>query len=267
MPLCFRNHNVNPPTGQADSVPFNAQHQGVSLADQPVLLCAGQHADDLPLHLVLQRAGPEAHVIGLGQPELQTEVPGEGNVVPLLGLLLPHGQLPGHQLDALRRREGEEAQDLAHPPQELVLREGLFQLGHDRLLDELHVESVRGDKHTDVVGDFLVGQIRCQYEGGLAAVDCLTPAIGEPPLVKRLQQHLQYIWVGLLHLIQEHDRPWVFQKLICQLPSFFVSFVPWWGPYKLRHLVLLLVLRHVQADEALTQPVRHTLGQAGLPCP
>lgn len=63
-----------------------------------------------------------------------------------------------------------------------------------------------------------------------------SPVPADSHLVKQLQHDGQHIWMGFVHLIEEHHGVGALLQLLGQLATLLVANVAWWGPYKLGHL-------------------------------
>lgn len=62
------------------------------------------------------------------------------------------------------------------------------------------------------------------------------PAQSDFHLVKQLQHDGEHIWMGLVHLIEEHYSIGTLLQLLGQLAALLVANVAWWGPDKLGYL-------------------------------
>ena len=63
------------------------------------------------------------------------------------------------------------------------------------------------------------------------------PAQADLHLIKQLQHDGEHIWMGFVHLIEEHHSVGALLQLLGQLATLFMANVAWWGPNKLGHLV------------------------------
>lgn len=69
-----------------------------------------------------------------------------------------------------------------------------------------------------------------------APIPPAAPTRADSHLVKQLQHDGQHIWMGFVHLIEEHHGVGALLQLLGQLATLLVANVAWWGPYKLGHL-------------------------------
>src|SRR5262249_56666027 len=76
-----------------------------------------------------------------------------------------------------------------------------------------------------------------------------TLPIREPSVVEKLQQDVEDVAVGLLDLVEEHDRVGTTAHGLRELPTFLVSNVTRRRADQPGYGVLLHVLRHVDADK------------------
>ena len=78
-------------------------------------------------------------------------------------------------------------------------------------------------------------------------VDGAALAVGEPAVVEQLQQHVEHVGVRLLDLVEQHDRVRPAAHRLGELAALLVADVARRRADQARHVVLLLVLRHVDA--------------------
>ena len=81
--------------------------------------------------------------------------------------------------------------------------------------------------------------------------DCILkvhgPALGirNTSVIQDLEQNVEYIRVGLLHLIKQHHAVWLAPHCLCQLSALVVSHISRRRTNQTRHGVLLHVLTHI----------------------
>ena len=98
-------------------------------------------------------------------------------------------------------------------------------------------------------------------------VDRPALAVGQPPVVEQLQHHVQHFGMRLLDLVEEHDRVRPPADGFGELAGLLVADVSRRRADQPRDRVLLLVLRHVDADHRLLvveQELGERAGQLGL---
>ena len=159
---------------------------------------------------------------------------------------------------------------------------------HDRLVDaveELGAE-VLLERLVDLllhplVADGLVGlgeaevglaqitgaEVRGHDQHGVAEVDRTALAVGEPALLEDLQQRVEHVGVGLLDLVEQHDRERLAAHGLGELATLVVADVARGRADEAADRVLLHVLGHVEADQrrlVAEQELGERLGQLGL---
>ena len=72
--------------------------------------------------------------------------------------------------------------------------------------------------------------------------------VGQTPIVQHLQHHIEHVVMRLLDLVEQHHRIRPAPHRLGQLPALFVPHVARRRAHQPRHRVLLLVLRHIDAD-------------------
>src|SRR5262249_52466854 len=84
---------------------------------------------------------------------------------------------------------------------------------------------------------------------GVPEVDRPALAVGEPPVIEDLQEHVEALVVGLLDLVEQDDAVRAPPNRLRQLAALLVADVPRRGADEPGDGVALLVLRHVEADD------------------
>ena len=96
---------------------------------------------------------------------------------------------------------------------------GIFHVGREAACIEAHAAS-----------EFLqlsCSGVTCHYYYGVAEVYQSAVTVGKSSFVEHLQQHVVYIAVGFLYLVEQNDRVGVAAHFLCQLSSLFISHVSW----------------------------------------
>ena len=109
-------------------------------------------------------------------------------------------------------------------------------------------------------GDELAAQVRGHDDDGVAEVDRAALAVGQPPVVEQLQQHVQHFRVRLLDLVEQHHGVGPAPHRLGQLSGLVVADVARGRADHARDGVLLLVLGHVDAHHRMVV-VEQELGQ------
>ena len=92
-------------------------------------------------------------------------------------------------------------------------------------------------------------------------------AVGQPPVVEHLQQHVEHVAVGLLDLVEQHHAVRPAMHGLGQPPALLVADVARRGADQPGHRVLLHELAHVDAHErrlVVEQELGQGLAQLGL---
>ena len=113
-----------------------------------------------------------------------------------------------------------------------------------RLDQGFHALGLRG-RH---VLDHPRGDVGGHDDHGVAKVHRAALAVGEPALVKQLQEHVEDVGVGLLDLVEQQHRVGAPPHRLGELASLVVAHVARRGADHSRYRVFLHVLRHVDAD-------------------
>ena len=148
---------------------------------------------------------------------------------------------------------------VVQPVQELRL-ERVADRGHDRVpLGRLVAERR--------VGDELGPQVRGEDQDGVPEVHRPALAVGQPPVVEHLEQDVEDLRMGLLHLVEQYHGVRPPAHRLGELAAFLVADVAGRGADQPGHRVLLAVLAHVDPDHGplvVEQELRQRLGQLGL---
>ena len=117
------------------------------------------------------------------------------------------------------------------------------------------------------VGDDLAAQVRGHDDDGVAEIDGPPLAVGQPAVVEHLEQDVEHVAVGLLDLVEEHDRVGPAADRLGEPAPFLVADVAGRSADQAGDVVPLAVLAHVEADHgrlAVEEELRQGLGQLGL---
>ena len=138
--------------------------------------------------------------------------------------------------------EGVEEEDLVDPVEELRPE----MAAHDRV--DLPPRRLVRIPCAAPSGDQVTAQIRGHDHDHVAEVYGAAPTVRQAAVVEELQQDVQHVGVRLLHLVEEHDGVGTPAHRLGELPGLVVTDVAGRRAHEPRHGVLLLVLRHVDAD-------------------
>ena len=138
-------------------------------------------------------------------------------------------------------------------------------------IDELRSEVLRHDTHHSLFHHLvLIGpreglnevgsQVRCHHEDGIPEVDSPTVAVCQTPIIEHLQEHVEYVRMGLLNLVEQHDGVWAAPHSFGQIATFLVADITGRCANQPRHRVFLHELRHVDSHEGVLG-VEHETGQ------
>ena len=111
-------------------------------------------------------------------------------------------------------------------------------------------------------------QVGRHDDDGVLEVDHPALAVGQPTVLQDLQQRVEDVRVGLLHLVEQDDRERPTPDLLGELPALLVSDISGGRTEQPGDGVLLGELAHVQLDERVLvteQELGQGLGQLGLP--
>src|SRR4051812_1481860 len=182
-----------------------------------------------------------------------------------------HARAPDHQVDDLgdlRLAELVEHDRLVDPVQELG-PEVLLQRVVDLLLHLLVGDGLVGLAEAHVrLAEILGAEVRGHDQHGVAEVHRTALAVGEPALLQDLQQRVEHVGVGLLDLVEEDHAERLAPDGLGELTTLLVAHVARGRADEPADRVLLHVLGHVEADQALLvaeEELGEGLGQLGLP--
>ena len=155
-----------------------------------------------------------------------------------------------------------EQDHLIQPVQELRTEVGP-QVVHDRCLclgpdPPLAVNSLQ-----QVLGSNIGGE----YNDRILKVHCPALGIRNTSVIQDLEQYIEYIRVGLLHLIKQHHAVWLAAYGLCQLAALVITHISWRCADQTRHGMLFHVFTHINTDHVglvIKQCFRQCLGQFRL---
>ena len=210
--------------------------------------------DDLPAHQRLHRV---LEVAAEGSCAVDGVVGGVDDRV-LGGIGQLHGELLvlqaavqiGHQqiqnAGHVFLGQGLVEDDLIQTVQELGAEGSLQQLMD--LIPGLLADTAVG---LDAVQQELTAQIGGQDDDGVLEVHCAALAVGDAAVVQYLQQDVEHIGVGLLHLIEEDDGVGFSSDCLGQLAALLVAHVSGRRSDQTGHGELLHILAHVDTHQIL----------------
>ena len=139
-----------------------------------------------------------------------------------------------------------EDDDVVQAVQKLRLEETLDLVQHQ--VPRLLIAGGGGLDEADgalVRGQGLGAQVGGTDEDGVAERNLPPLAVGESPVLQDLQQHVEDVGVGLLHLVEQYHRVGVAPHPLGELTALAIADVAGRGADHLRDLVALHVLGHV----------------------
>ena len=110
-------------------------------------------------------------------------------------------------------------------------------------------------------------QVGGQDHHRVAEVDGAALAVGEATLVQHLEKHVEDVGVGLLYLVEKHERVRATTNSLSELAASVVADISRRGTDQARNRVLLTVFGHVDADHCgfvVEKELRKRLGQLRL---
>ena len=172
---------------------------------------------ELVLQESAQRARPVDGVKAFGSDVLPRRV-GEFQIKAALGQA-PVQVFDKQVNDAFDLGQGErfEQHDVVEAVEELW-PEVAAQLGHHRDAGVILDLPIGGDALEQVLG----AQIARHDNHGVAEVDGAALGIGEPAVVKQLQQGVEHVGVGLFDLVEQHHRVGLAADCLGELAAFLV---------------------------------------------
>ena len=222
---------------------------------------------DVALDGTAQGTGAQRGVVALlGQVVLGRvgELEGEA-LAEELRLQPPHHQVD--DLDDLGPGQLVEHDGVVDPVQELgaeVLLERLVHLLLHLLVRHRLAGLLEADGGLAEVGRAQVGR---HDDDGVLEVDRAPLGVGEAPVLQDLEQGVEDVGVGLLDLVEEHDRERLAADGLGELATLLVAHVAGGRAHQPGHGVLLHVLGHVELDEVALvaeEELGQRLGQLGL---
>ena len=100
-----------------------------------------------------------------------------------------------------------------------------------------------------LVDEIFRADVRRQHDQRVLEVDRAALPVGQPPVVKHLQKHVEDIRVRLLDLVEKHDLIRPPTHRFGQRAAFLVADITRRRADQTRDRMLLHVLRHIDADE------------------
>ena len=148
-------------------------------------------------------------------------------------------------------RERVEHHDLVDAVEELrpeVLLELVLHLGLHPLV---RAGDVRGHRESEVhaLGDVPGAEVRGHDDHGVLEVDHAALGVGQATVLEDLQERVEDVRVGFLHLVEQHDRERLAAHLLGELAALLVPDVTGRRAEQPRNRVLLGELAHVELDE------------------
>ncbi len=116
-------------------------------------------------------------------------------------------------------------------------------------------------------GDGLRTEVGRHDDDGVLEVDDAALTVGQATLFEDLQQRVEDVGVGLLDLVEQHDRERLAAHLLGELAALFEADEPGRGTEQPRDGVLLAELAHVERDQrrlVVEQELGERLGELGL---
>ena len=101
----------------------------------------------------------------------------------------------------------------------------------------------------------------------VAEIDRAALSVGQAPIVKHLQQHVENVMVRLLHFVEQDDLVGTTTHGFGQRAAFVVADITGRGPDQARHRMFLHEFRHIDADHrvvVIKQKRGKCFGQFGL---
>mmetsp|Transcript_48077 Transcript_48077/g.79146 ORF Transcript_48077/g.79146 Transcript_48077/m.79146 type:complete len:564 (-) Transcript_48077:163-1854(-) len=250
-----------------------------SLLDVVPLVGLRQFAHNLPLDFMLDGAHTKPEVVCLDENILNILVPIQLDLVSLVCCGLPPEQLLPGQSAQLLRCEWQEEQNFIDTSNELIALEVLLQQWQNGLLAEIFAEGLWGrwvitifhfgTGPDSLIGNFPLGQIAGHHKDGVHTFNKFPLPVCQPALIEGLQEAGQDVGMGLLHFIEQYNGIGAAAQSLGQLPTIVISSITWRGSNELGHLVLILVLCHIDPDEAfsvaLVHVFRRLFGELCLP--
>ena len=122
----------------------------------------------------------------------------------------------------------------------------------------------------DAVQQVLAAQVGGEDDDGILEVHRPALAVGNASVVQHLQKHVEHVWVGLFHLVEQDDTIGAAAHRLGELAALFVAHVPRRGADEPGNRKLFHILAHVDAHQiflTVKQGLGQRLGQFGLANP
>merc|ERR1719192_2455528 len=195
-----------------------------ALPELAKLVGKGKLGDNTTFDFMLNRPGTIVNIVAFSYQGENTRLPRYCDSMSFFCPISPSFQLFLHQLLQLLPGKRKEVDDFIDPPQELVSSEVVLEDRPDYVFLE-----VAGDCYLfpapllffpflfpllvslssqlkSMLSNLTTGQVGGHDENCVLALQSLSLSIGQPPFIKKLKQCGEHIWVGLVHLIEEHHR-------------------------------------------------------------
>src|SRR5690606_6535763 len=240
-----------------------------ALPERAVQEQPGQLVVDLPLDGAAQRPGPVLRLVAApGQPVHGRLGELHADALALEPATRRLQQQVGDQAQFLRD-ELAEHHHLVDPVEELgpeVLPQRPQDLFAPRLLVGLRAARREPERRAPP-GDRLRAEVAGHHDDRVGDVHGPALRVGQPAVVEDLQQDVEDVRVGLLHLVEQQQRVRVPPHHLGQLPGLLVADVPGRRAHQPADGVPLLVLAHVEPHHpvvAAEQRLGERAGQFGL---
>src|SRR6266542_4137939 len=238
---------------------LNIDNDSVAVVEFAPQQAHGKRLNDLLLDGAFERARPVDGVESFAGDEL-----GGGGCEFQLDFALGQACAEAAELDVedlLDLLEGERAEynDLIDPVEELRA-EMRLDSGHNALPDLVPAQTHLGYP--------LAAEVAGHDDDGVAEVDGAALGVGEPAVVKELEEDVEDLGVRLLDLVEEDNRVGTAPHCLRELSGLFVADVARRCADQPRDSVLLLVLAHVDTDKGplvVEQKLGEGAGRLGLP--
>ena len=227
-----------------------------------------QRVLDLALDGAAQRPRAQLRVVALlGEQQLRLgrELQAETLALELLRHPLDHQV---DDLGDLRLAQLVEDDHLVDAVQELGAEAPLELLHHaflHLLVGDRLARRAEPDRRLAQIGG---AEVRRHDDHGVLEVDRAALGVGQAPVLQDLEEGVEDVGVGLLDLVEQHDRERLAAHGLGELAALLVADVARGRAHQTRHRVLLHVLGHVELDEMVLvaeQELGEGLGQLGLP--
>ena len=120
------------------------------------------------------------------------------------------------------------------------------------IMAAMHAHEHRDTGHRDIGG---------HDEDGVFEVHGATFPIGQPTVIKDLEQDVPHIGMCFFDFVEQDDSVWPPPDAFCELSTLFVTHVTGRRPDQARHRMLFHELAHINADD-VTFIIEQELGQS-----